>query len=573
MRRQLPIDIAGLVACYLLLGFASIKPFSLLTFGGDALHTLTQLKNYIDGNGFRIIPNLAYPGVQDNLYFPNFDFLSRAVMRVVGLFAGQISTMSYLFYVLGIAGIFTASTVALRSLGIRHWLTTLGAVVYVVSPYFVFRSLGHDFLALYFGAPLGAALALRIGMGKLVIGAGTLVTLAVIATSGLYYAFFAVLFAMFTGFVSSTSHGSAKPILLATLCAAVVFPIMVVGGFGFGIVDAIRNPAPMIERAPYEQLVYGLFPADAVQVFAIIPPFRWMYQQYQAFRPQLNYTTGLYEWPGIFLTLVILMSPVILAVTGSIQRQRSDLETLIYLSAACLVFGIIFSINGGLGYYFNLLVSPSIRAQARVMPYLSFFALAIVLVSIELLLRRKSIRGATAAFAGVAMLLASMLPTVGAFAKRHKEVMAREGIQQNIESAKKVLAVKDAAHLTTVLQLPHISWPEVAIKNFDQYTMLSYFLFDHKGSKTRWSYGGMKEQPSFLSVKNMLDDHPETGLSEAAATMGFDAILIEKKAYEADGWAPVVKNIQSSPHQCKIFEDDRRIMFSLNAVLDCLNDK
>jgi hypothetical protein len=381
-----------------------------------------------------------------------------------------------------------------------------------------------------------------------------------------------VLFAGFAGFIASIYQRRLLPLLLAIIVAVIVFPLMVLGGFGPSILDAVHNNL-MISRQSYEQLVFGLFLADSVQVFESFKPLRWMFESYNAFRPHLNKTTALYEWPGIFLTLVILSSPLILVATGALQRERSRSETLVYFSAAFLVFGILFSINGGLGYYFNLLVAPSIRAQARIMPFLSFCALVIVLTGTEWLLDKKTLIGNAAAVATVSLLTICMVPTVGTFAKTHNELMARPVVQSNIESAKKVLSAKDSASVTTVLLLPHLSWPERAIKGFDVYSLLSYFLLDHKGSQTRWSYGGTMKQPSFLVVKDMVESHADAGLSDAAIGMGFDAILVEKKAYQNGEWKDVMANINASPNHCKIYEDELRVMFSLQSKVGvaCLN--
>lgn len=155
--------VGGLLICLVLQGFASIEPLSLGVIGGDNVFTLNYAKNYINGNGFRINPNLGFPGVQDNLFFPSFDFAYRLFLKGVGAFATEAATSYYLMYLAGACAMFAATASSLRSLGFGHLISVFGSLIYVVSPYFVFRSLNHDFLALYFSAPLGATLALQIG--------------------------------------------------------------------------------------------------------------------------------------------------------------------------------------------------------------------------------------------------------------------------------------------------------------------------------------------------------------------------------------------------------------------------
>ena len=163
----LALYIGSWLICLTLLGFFSINPNRLLAFGGDDLNVLSIIKAYMNGDRFRINQALGFPGVQDNLYFPSFDFSYRAFLLIAARFSSSVVAPYYLMYLVGCSAMFVASAYALRRLGIHHLLAVVGAIIYVVSPYRFLRSFVHDFLSLYFSVPLGCVLALRLSQDDL----------------------------------------------------------------------------------------------------------------------------------------------------------------------------------------------------------------------------------------------------------------------------------------------------------------------------------------------------------------------------------------------------------------------
>lgn len=471
-------------------------------------------------------------------------------------------------YLAGVSAMFATSVVALRSLSFRPWLAVIGAVAYVVSPFLLFRSFGHDFLSLYFSVPLGAALALKIGTESSEVrkffSAGCLVSLAIVATSGLYYAFFTLLFMMFVAVVTSLSQRTYRPLLIALCCVALIFPVLVLTGFWTAIVDVALGKVVFVKRYASEQLAFGLVLAEAAHLFNQFPPLRWAYHTYLAIRPHLSYTTGLEEWPGALLTLAIFASPLLLVAIGASVRERSHLTKLVFMSSACIVFGMLYAIDGGYAYFFNLLISPVIRATARIMPFLSFFALVIVLAGVQMLWEANSPRHRYAAVGILAALLTCMIPSVNGLARKSNGVVTDPNLSRNIASLRGLLAARDQAAITMVLQLPHVYWPEIGpTRAFHAYNHQSPFILDRKGSPTKWSYGGSINQPSYLAVKSIVDAHPATGLPAAASGMGFDSILIEKSAYDNSELNKIRENIEGDPNACKVFDDQFRMLYIL----------
>ncbi|MGY3621247.1 hypothetical protein [Bradyrhizobium sp. USDA 10063] len=559
----------GLIACWLLLGFGRIRPFTLLGFNNDALVTLAYIKNYINWNGFRINTSLAFPGVQDSAYFPSFDFSYRAFMRIVALFVHDPAAIYYLLYVVGIAAMFGATVYALRSLRFNHWLSIIGAVVYVVSPWLILRALNHDFLALYFSVPLGAALAMRVGLsptgniwqrhGRV----GTIVSLLLIATSGLYYAYFSLMFIAFIGTVVALANRTWRPVPTIAISAIIVVPILLVTGFGSGLLDVIAGNIPTVKRAAGQQLILGLNFAEATHLFDSIPFLRWVHREYIDFFPYLKFPNDLPDWPGLALTATILASPLVAAASGFSTGSRSHVASLIFLASACTVFGIIYSIQGGLAYYVNLFVNPSIRGTDRIIPFLSFFALVVLLALVQAGIAARSVVSISGAVAVVAALVVSMIPSINGLRSRVIELnstLARS--DANLSSIRNLLAAKDREGITAVLQLPHVVWPEAGpMRGFDVYSLMGYFILDRPGSTTRWSYGGSEKQPTFLATARAIENNKTGHLAAAAASLGFDGISIEKPPFQEAEWRTLAANV--SAEACKVFEDDLRILYAV----------
>ena len=117
--------------------------------------------------------------------------------------------------------------------------------------------------------------------------------------------------------------------------------------------------------------------------------------------------------------------------------------------------------------------------------------------------------------------------------------------------------------MTTVLQLPHVAWPEQPnIRAFHPYDHFMGFFYDAHQSKTRWSYGSTLSQPAFRTLKSAIDEHREAELVTAAAKLGFDAILVEKSAYDFNELASLRANIERDlAPSCRIYEDSIRILY------------
>ena len=86
--------------------------------------------------------------------------------------------------------------------------------------------------------------------------------------------------------------------IIAVTVSTVVFVLMVLTGFGSGIIDVIAGGAVLTPRDASEQLMYGLFLPDAMSLFQGIPFFGEGFNKYYAMMRQFQNTTGFFECKG-----------------------------------------------------------------------------------------------------------------------------------------------------------------------------------------------------------------------------------------------------------------------------------
>lgn len=573
--------IGGAIACVALFGYFSIKIDQPVRTYGDHMFMLIQIKKIVNGSGWRWEPHLGFPGVQDQLLFPLFDFSHRLISEALSHFTQNIFVIDNLTYVVGIALIFGFSYYAFRLVEIRPWIALVGGIAFTMSLFLVNRSYNHDYLALCYSVPLGAILSLRLArqsgsfsVGRQLLDKTALLTLLVVATSGLYYAFFTCMFLMMTALAKSVSERKVSPALFAVAFSAILFVLLLIFGYGLGVLELAQGRLPSVVREPVAQVVYALFLGAGLHVFADAGLWAASFSHYNQVMATII-GEQLLEWPGIVISSVILISPVLAFILRALPKSEA-LSTSplnhIALCAMLISFGIVFAASGGLGFVFNFVVSPIIRAQARILPFLSFFSVVIILLTLQYVVELKNVLlrfGMSVIITSA--LIASIAPVFGSMAEKQAQYLASPSYT-SLQNISAMLARKDSADLHAVLQLPYAAWPETAnVKNFALYNHQLPYLLDKPGAATRWSYGLSQSQPLFQEVLNTLDvANASIDFGDRATKLGFDGILLEKLAYSPEEIALIEERFAANPRSCKLFDDAERVLFSLREAPNCM---
>ena len=566
--------VTGIVLALLLTGWTALDPREPLSFHGDHLLTLGNARSYLDGNGFRWNDRLGFPDQRDAMYHATFYFAQKSIMWLAARPAASPATVVYLFYGVGVALVFGAAYWGLRRVGIARDLAWLGGLAFVVTPYVAIRVALHDMLSMPFSVPLGVVLALRIAQPETVghtsasergIDPLPWVLAAIIGASGLYYAFFASFFVMVLAAWSSVTRRTLAPLAHATLVCAAIVAVMLVTGPGLGLLDVVSGRVTLTARQAVEQTMYGLVLSDAAKVLVWWPTLEGVTSAPTGREGDWG------EWPGVVLTSAVMVLPLVaiwLMWMGRRVRPTARLTTMV-LCGVAVTGGVLFTLRGGPGLWFNEWVTPAIRAQNRVAPYLTYFALICLMGWIDGARHRGGSVARAAWAVGLAgALLASAWPALRFFPAKQRAFLMDGAEQADRQSIERLVRVIGDSGVTTILQLPVVGWPEAPpVRGVNPTRFELPHILTPPGSPVRWSYGLSTRQPEFDSLAALADGHLEQGMAPAAAFAGFDAILIEKAALSDADWRKVVDTLSRNlPAACRLFDDRRRTLFQIGAT-------
>lgn len=295
-------------------------------------------------------------------------------------------------------------------------------------------------------------------------------------------------------------------------------------------------------------------------------------QQYGAWAGQRE---GTDFWPGPLLSMfalcACLLGPLVLARRHGAAPPAGRHE-IISVLVAWLIFCLLYSVPYGLGMVMNVLVSPVLRAQNRIAP---FFAMAAILLAIWawriptawIVARAGPARGAALAAIGLAALAAlNAAQGMGGLARRQAHLLGSPDYHAEIASLDRVLATAQESGAIRILQLPIVSWPEQPpVGGFDPYWHLRPYIRSAPGSAFRWSYGMTMGAPEFLELRAIGDLPDRAAATRRIACLGFDAVLLERRAFAPDQVAAWDAALQGSGAPM-IHWDDRRRFYRLPPV-------
>jgi hypothetical protein len=574
LRVDVGIAVLGALVCLALTGYFQIDTALPGYLGGDHLFVLALIKSHMNGHGFRFDSQLGFPSERDYLYFPSFDLTYRIGFWLAAHLTSNPFRAAHAVYIASILAMYGFSYWTLRHLKITAGMAAFGGLAAVLTPFMAMRAFGHDTLSLYFSVPLALGLALSIGLSPAELSLKrflrdpfTLTAILVVGASGLYYAFYAMMLAALVGVAAAAGQRRWFPVLAALSVIVPMFAVVVFSGFGLDLPTALHIAEP--QRGAYEELYYGLNLPSLAYAFNFLPKVAAGLAQSRQEMPNAFIAEGVGEWPRLPLGLVLMAAPLLVAVGHFWRRGRDEGEranpALIGLCAALIVFMMLFGARGGLGYIFNLLVSPAIRSDSRLMPFLTMAAVVITcaLGDWSRTSGYRLVRYGGPVIAGLALLL-STHGALNALAVKQRRNQADSTTQSLIQSTQAMLKAKNGAQLKTILQLPVASWPEVPpIHGFEPYLHQLPYIYDPQGRSTRWSYGASDRQPGVALFDFWLSE--PSSVLERARKLGFDGVLIVKQAYEPAELAALQTGIGGAvAPACRLYDDGYEVLYAIN---------
>lgn len=520
-----------------------------LQYAGDALLHLGYVQNMVETGWYLEGPRLGAPfGQQHHDYPLGPDQAHMLLMRGLTLLTGEAPASVNIFYLLTFPLAALTAFWAMRRLRVPGLVAAFGALTFALLPYHFLRSTGHLFLSAYYTVPLSCYLVVATLEGRRFFGFGrnsaqrsrlervldiaAPATLALlVASGGAYYAVFTLAL-----LAPATLMASLRTRSRSVLASGSLLIVLIIAFVGLNSLPSLQyrlengtNPDVPV-RGEQETEKHALRPVTLVLpiVGHRFEPFASLAQRYNAF-PTLGErgeSLGLVGAAGLLGLLAVSVG----GLTGAFGRGRRWMRHRGL--AALTLIAVVLAVTGGASTLIALLVSPQIRAWARLSIFIAFFALLAVCLVLGWLWRaaRASRLRPVMAVALVGLMVVAALDQtsnrfVPPYGPTRDQFLADRAFVEQVEAA---LPAGSA-----VWQLPHRPYPEGGLlEDSPDYDPMRAYL--HSRS-LRWSYGGMKGREagwqSYVQGRPIADSLP------MIAAAGFSAVWVDRWAYPDRGVA------------------------------------
>lgn len=571
------VVVVALLKIFGLRGFNPAYPIQPLS--GDGYLSLYVAKA-LGENALLHNPRVGAPLGLDYYDFYQPDYLHQAILKCLDLITGQAMLAVNLYWLGSFVLIALAAFYVFRRFHLSVGVSLVCAVLYAFTPSHLMRSFNHLFLSAYYVVPFAGMVALQIMFErtlrlKAVLGSSdkeqrttrdrsklirflwfTIPLAIVLGGSGVYYAFFSMLFIGAAGCYAILRQRNWVYGMTGLACAAII-------GLSTGaamLPKAIYemragSSAQVADRNPVEESVYSL---KIAELFLPNPEhriakLRAISQDYINTFPALNANEG--EWSNLGVVGSLGLAALLLWPFLRVSRDQYD-QLMKFILILTLV-GLLFTTTEGFGALFSQFITAKLRCQTRVVFFIAFFALFAFGIVVEKLIQRLPPKPAfqVPVAIGLGLILVCGLYDES-FAELHvphqplKAAFQREDrFFQQIESVSPVSGM--------VLELPYQGFPEVpGVNNTDPYDDLRGYIHS---KKLRWSFPTMRGRPDDEWIQN-LDANPTPILIRNAALAGFCGIYVERQGFK-DGAAAFESELRSLTQAQPIVSPDGQLSF------------
>jgi phosphoglycerol transferase len=516
-----------------------------LAGGGDGMITLVWIQNTLESGWYLHSDRLGAPFGQDLHDFPMAEGLHMLAFKLLGRISPDAAVILQVYFLLGFPLATLTSLFVLRHFRIAYVPALVASLLFTFAYYHFFRGIGHLFLAQYYLVPLGVMVALwlhRDGGWLLYRDAesqkvrlrpwtpralGALAVCLLLASAGIYYAFFACFLYLVAGLAAALASKRPGPLVRAAL---------LVGVTGLGVA---ANLAPsflyhwrhgpnreVAQRLPGESETFGLkvvqllLPADQHR----LAPLRDLKERYHHWAvPLRNENKGASLGAVGGIGFLVLVAGVLLR-----HRFRTGPPLLLDALVNLNLFAVLLGTIGGFGTVFAILVSPSIRCYNRIsilIAFLSLFAVALLLdAGMHRYARTPRRRLLFWGLCAVVLLAGVLDQTTSAFVPHY--AFCKEKTEREAAFVQAVEAALPSGAL--VFQLPFVPFPEaIPPHRMEDYEHFRGYLHSRA---LRWSYGAMRGREGDAWLRTVSKLPPEQML-QALALGGFDALWIDRNGY------------------------------------------
>ena len=547
----------------------------------DGLMNATWIKGMIENGWFIHNSFVGAPTGLNMLDFPMPDNLHFAVMKLISLFSGDYAVVMNLYYLATFPLTAISSLFVFRRLRISYPVAAVGSLLFTFLPYHLLRGEGHLALAGIYVIPLSLLMVIRVlsptpPLVKQVEGGkgnpggeaydfwslrtlGFAVIAVLIASAGVYYAFFTIFFLFVAGVYAAAIHRSFRRLAVAGIIIAVIFAGLL-ANLSPNLLYQLENGKneEVGQRSASMSITLGM---TLSQLVMPVPEHRLA--PLREIRAEFDKEIGFYvnenTWVslGFIGSLGFVLSLGWLLYAKGRGRYRDDRRFHMLDSVGVLnLLGILLATMGGISLLVAFFITPQIRAYNRLSVFIGFLSILFVLLVIELLRKKYVSTGvhrllffgllAVVLFGGVLDQTTSAM--VPAYHANKAAFASDEEFIQRIEAS--------LPGNSSVFQLPFMPFPESFPVN--QMQNLDHFRAYLHSRTIHWSYGAMAWRDD--AWQKEVSAMPAGEMVMELYRAGFRGIYINRAGY-ADSAYQLEKELEDVLKTEPIGNSDNTLIF------------
>jgi phosphoglycerol transferase len=516
------------------------------SYSGDGIAYLWNIQRVIEGTWYFINDRSGFPFGSNHLDYPTSDSGSYLALKLLGLIVQTSIAAHNLYFLLGFPLAALSAYLVSRSIGASKYFAIFTAIIYAFTS-FHFARIGHLFFTWYFVVPLFFYIGFKLFSGKLIFRNTQIslrnkllnaIALMVLASFGVYYAFFGcIVLAMCTA-IATIIHRSCRCLLEGLISLS-----WVIGGLLLNVMPSLiyifkhGENREGVGRFASESELYAL---KITQLF--IPRGDHRLDSFFEFANQYNSTfplvtenisasMGTIGSLGFLLLLgITFVSPFYhsktnaLSLDGKATSKLLCFQLLAIISLGLVLMGTI----GGFSSLFAMLISSSIRSWNRISIFITFACVLTFALAADTI-RFRSIKSRFLNMISLVLIVIVLILGV---------------LDQTIKPCRACLLMNDALYKndrtfiqqieasvppkSAIYQLPYMAYPEYgAVNNLGSYDQARGHLHSEN---LKWSFGSMRGRTGdwFYRKLALLPISEQVAIVTA---MGFAGIYIDRRGY------------------------------------------
>jgi phosphoglycerol transferase len=536
-------------------------------YADDGIPCSMLIKAVITNGWYLTNDFLGAPQGQEMYDYPMNDNFSYLLIKLMGLFTSNYATVFNLFYLITFPLTTICSLYVLRKFNVSRAPAVVASLLYTFIFYHFAAGQYHLFVSILYPAPLMLMVILwicseqlsltrsengrtRLDLRNPKLIASIFICILIASTGGAYYPFFAVwLLASVALFLAVRHRSLARPLTPVFLIA--VISVAFLANIAPNLIYIFKHgKAQVAVRETWEAEMYGLKIAQLV-----LPANDHRIEALAKLKAHYNLTplsnnevlASPLGFVGAIGFLFLLGWLLYRKSLGEADQRRDLFNHLSMLNASAVLIGTI----GGFGSLFAHLISPQVRAYARINVYiafLSFFAVALLLDFLSRRFFQTGPRRVIFCILAALLIFSGVLDQTKAQSRPDPESLKAEFLSDRdfihqIESQLPQRAM--------VFQLPVDVFPEG--KSYDH--LKAYLHSD----KLRWSFGAMRGRDGG-DWQATIANAPVNDVINTVALANFSGVYIDRSRYPDKG-AKIESDISSLLQASPLVSRDGRLSF------------